>query len=83
MKIVNVLADNLTIPYPGEVRPAWQPGLVLTSHNFTFRLSISAMYFPFGLKNNLLENCVFLLITETNFPVLTSHILAFLFFWFS
>ena len=35
MKIVDVKADNLTIPYPGEVRPAWQPGLVSTSHNFT------------------------------------------------
>src|SRR5574341_396742 len=35
MKIVDVLANNLTIPYPGEVRPAWQPGLVVTSHNFT------------------------------------------------
>lgn len=35
MKIVDVVADNLTIPYPGEVRPAWQPGLVVTSHAFT------------------------------------------------
>ena len=35
MKIVDVKANNLTIPYPGEVRPAWQPGLVSTSHNFT------------------------------------------------
>src|SRR5512136_2741331 len=35
MKIVDVLATNLTIPYPGPVRPAWQPGLVATSHNFT------------------------------------------------
>lgn len=35
MKIVDILASNLTIPYPGEVRPAWQPGLVTTSHNFT------------------------------------------------
>ena len=35
MKIVDVLANNLTIPYPGEVRPAWQPGLVASSHNFT------------------------------------------------
>jgi D-galactarolactone cycloisomerase len=35
MKIVDVLANNLTIPYPGEVRPAWQPGLVTRSHNFT------------------------------------------------
>lgn len=35
MKIIDVKADNLTIPYPGEVRPAWQPGLVATSHNFT------------------------------------------------
>ncbi|MFC2075547.1 mandelate racemase/muconate lactonizing enzyme family protein [candidate division KSB1 bacterium] len=35
MKITDVIADNLTIPYPGEVRPAWQPGLVVTSHHFT------------------------------------------------
>ena len=35
MKIVDVVANNLTIPYPGEVRPAWQPGLVATSHHFT------------------------------------------------
>ncbi len=35
MKIVDVVATNLTIPYPGEVRPAWQPGLVVTAHNFT------------------------------------------------
>jgi L-alanine-DL-glutamate epimerase-like enolase superfamily enzyme len=35
MKIVDVLANNLTIPYPGEVRPAWQPGLVTTSHAYT------------------------------------------------
>ncbi len=35
MKIVDVVANNLTIPYPGEVRPAWQPGLVVTSHHFT------------------------------------------------
>ncbi|MBW1961182.1 MAG: mandelate racemase/muconate lactonizing enzyme family protein [Deltaproteobacteria bacterium] len=35
MKIVGVIADNLTIPYPGEFRPAWQPGLVVTSHDFT------------------------------------------------
>lgn len=35
MKIVDVFADNLTIPYPGEVRPAWLPGLVITSHDFT------------------------------------------------
>jgi L-alanine-DL-glutamate epimerase-like enolase superfamily enzyme len=35
MKITDVLANNLTIPYPGPVRPAWQPGLVATSHNFT------------------------------------------------
>jgi len=35
MKIVDIVANNLTIPYPGEVRPAWQPGLVVTSHNFT------------------------------------------------
>jgi L-alanine-DL-glutamate epimerase-like enolase superfamily enzyme len=35
MKIVDVIGNNLTIPYPGEVRPAWQPGLVATSHNFT------------------------------------------------
>ncbi len=35
MKIVDVKANNLMLPYPGEVRPAWQPGLVSTSHNFT------------------------------------------------
>ena len=35
MKIVDVIAQNLTIPYPNEVRPAWQPGLVQTSHDFT------------------------------------------------
>lgn len=35
MKIVDVIADNLKIPYPGEVRPAWQPGLIVTSHDFT------------------------------------------------
>ena len=35
MKIRAVIADNLTIPYPGEFRPAWQPGLVVTSHDFT------------------------------------------------
>jgi L-alanine-DL-glutamate epimerase-like enolase superfamily enzyme len=35
MKIVDVVANNLTIPYPGQVRPAWQPGLAVTSHNFT------------------------------------------------
>jgi L-alanine-DL-glutamate epimerase-like enolase superfamily enzyme len=35
MKITDVVANNLTIPYPGEVRPAWQPGLVVSSHNFT------------------------------------------------
>jgi L-alanine-DL-glutamate epimerase-like enolase superfamily enzyme len=35
MKITDVKAENLTIPYPGEVRPAWQPGLVTRSHNFT------------------------------------------------
>jgi L-alanine-DL-glutamate epimerase-like enolase superfamily enzyme len=35
MKIVDVIATNLKIPYPGEVRPAWQPGLVITSHDFT------------------------------------------------
>ena len=35
MKIIDVVGTNLTIPYPGEVRPAWQPGLVATSHNFT------------------------------------------------
>ena len=35
MKIVDVLANDLTIPYPGEVRPAWQPGLVTRSHDFT------------------------------------------------
>lgn len=35
MKITHVLANNLTIPYPGEVRPAWQPGRVIKSHDFT------------------------------------------------
>lgn len=35
MKIVDVVANNLTIPYPAEVRPAWQPGLVVSSHHFT------------------------------------------------
>jgi L-alanine-DL-glutamate epimerase-like enolase superfamily enzyme len=35
MKICDVVATNLTIPYPGEVRPAWQPGLVVTAHHFT------------------------------------------------
>ncbi len=35
MRIIDVVANNLTIPYPGQVRPAWQPGLVVTSHNFT------------------------------------------------
>jgi L-alanine-DL-glutamate epimerase-like enolase superfamily enzyme len=35
MKIVDVVANNLTIPYPSEVRPAWQPGLVATSHAYT------------------------------------------------
>lgn len=35
MKIVDVIADNLTIPYPGEVRPAWLPGAVVTSYDFT------------------------------------------------
>jgi len=35
MKIVNLMANNLVIPYPQEVRPAWQPGLVVTSYSFT------------------------------------------------
>lgn len=35
MKISDVIANNLTIPYPGEVRPAWQPGVVIRSHDFT------------------------------------------------
>ena len=35
MKIIDVKADNLTIPYPGEVKPAWQPGLVSKAHHFT------------------------------------------------
>lgn len=35
MKIMDVVANNLTIPYPEKVRPAWQPGLVVSSHNFT------------------------------------------------
>jgi len=35
MKIIDVKADNLTIPYPKEVKPAWQPGLIATSHHFT------------------------------------------------
>src|SRR5579871_5115686 len=36
MKITAVAADNLTIPYEVEYRPAWQPGLVRTSREFTF-----------------------------------------------
>lgn len=35
MKIVDVIATNLKIPYSGEVRPAWQPGLAVTFHDFT------------------------------------------------
>ncbi|MEW6600739.1 MAG: mandelate racemase/muconate lactonizing enzyme family protein [Nitrospirota bacterium] len=35
MKIIDVEANNLTIPYPGEVKPAWQPGRVIKSHDFT------------------------------------------------
>lgn len=35
MKITDVRADNLTIPFPNEVRPAWQPGLVVKSYDFT------------------------------------------------
>jgi L-alanine-DL-glutamate epimerase-like enolase superfamily enzyme len=35
MRIVDVKADDLTIPYPGEVRPAWQPGVVTKSFTFT------------------------------------------------
>ncbi|MBW7997962.1 MAG: mandelate racemase/muconate lactonizing enzyme family protein [Candidatus Glassbacteria bacterium] len=35
MKITDVVSHNLTLPYPGEVRPAWQPGFVTTTHEFT------------------------------------------------
>lgn len=35
MRIIDVKANNLTIPYPREVKPAWQPGLVARSHSFT------------------------------------------------
>lgn len=35
MKIINVEAFNLEIPYEVEYRPAWQPGLVRTSRDFT------------------------------------------------
>ena len=35
MKIIDVFADNLTIPYQGEFRPAWRPGVVVRSHDFT------------------------------------------------
>lgn len=35
MKIIDVIANNLTVPYPGEVKPAWQPGLTVRSYDFT------------------------------------------------
>ncbi len=36
MKITDVEAYNLTIPYEEPFYPAWQPGLVLQARNFTF-----------------------------------------------
>jgi hypothetical protein len=45
MKIRDVVATNLTIPYPGEVRPAWQPGLVATSH---IAVAVGAPLIKFG-----------------------------------
>jgi D-galactarolactone cycloisomerase len=35
MKIVEVIATNLTIPYDVPYRPAWQPGIVRNSRDFT------------------------------------------------
>jgi L-alanine-DL-glutamate epimerase-like enolase superfamily enzyme len=35
MKITEVQATNLEIPYSAPYRPAWQPGLVRTSRDFT------------------------------------------------
>ena len=35
MKIVEVIATNLTIPYAVPYRPAWQPGVVRNSRDFT------------------------------------------------
>src|SRR5688500_10437226 len=35
MRIAEVKATNLVIPYERPYRPAWQPGLVLTSRDFT------------------------------------------------
>jgi L-alanine-DL-glutamate epimerase-like enolase superfamily enzyme len=35
MKITEVRATNLEIPYAVEYRPAWQPGLVRRSRDFT------------------------------------------------
>jgi len=35
MKIAEVTATNLTIPYAAPYRPAWQPGVVRTSRDFT------------------------------------------------
>ena len=35
MKIVEVIASNLTIPYEVPYRPAWQPGIVRNSRDFT------------------------------------------------
>ncbi|OLS33866.1 mandelate racemase/muconate lactonizing enzyme family protein [Bacillus sp. MRMR6] len=35
MKIVDIKATNLEIPYDVEYRPAWQPGLVRKSRDFT------------------------------------------------
>lgn len=36
MKIATVEATNIEIPYDVEYRPAWQPGLVRKSRDFTF-----------------------------------------------
>ncbi|MCC2683793.1 MAG: hypothetical protein K0R75_692 [Paenibacillaceae bacterium] len=35
MKITEVSATDLEIPYKVEYRPAWQPGLVRRSRDFT------------------------------------------------
>ena len=35
MNIVEVTATNLTIPYETPYRPAWQPGIVRNSRDFT------------------------------------------------
>ncbi len=36
MKITDIKATNLDIPYEAPYRPAWQPGLVRNSRDFTF-----------------------------------------------